>query len=60
MQGGLLNPSTTKRSILPPELSKTGQITPQAVLNGDICYSNAGCYSTSGFVFFFFLFWLNL
>ena len=30
--GGLHNPQPMKRSISPPELSKTGQITPKAVL----------------------------
>ena len=31
MEGGLHNPQPIKRSISPPELSKTGQITPEAV-----------------------------
>jgi hypothetical protein len=31
-----------KQSVLPPELSKTSQITPQAVLKQWICYSNRG------------------
>jgi hypothetical protein len=35
-----LTPSTMKRSILPSELSKTGQITLQADLKRRICYSN--------------------
>jgi hypothetical protein len=37
-------PQTMKRSNLPPELCKTGQITPLAVLDGG-CYSNS-CFAT--------------
>jgi hypothetical protein len=33
-RGSLVYPSTMKRSNLPPELCKTGQITPRAVLDG--------------------------
>jgi hypothetical protein len=49
-----------KRSTLPPELFKTGQITPRAILKRRIRYSNrrfatvnTGCYNTNGFVFSF-------
>jgi hypothetical protein len=51
-----------KWSILPPELFKTGQITPQAVLKRRVLQYHgigivaAGCYSTSGFAFFFFIY----
>ena len=39
ISGSLLHPPTLKPSTLPPKLSKTGQITPQAVSDGG-CYSN--------------------
>jgi hypothetical protein len=49
-----LTPSTIKRSILSPELFKTGQIIPQAVL---LQYMRS-CYSTDGFVFSFFIYFV--
>jgi hypothetical protein len=42
-----------KRSNLPPELYKTGQITPRAVLDGGFATVTMVCYSISGFALFF-------
>jgi hypothetical protein len=42
-----------KRSNLPTELYKTGQITPRAVLDGGLLQQQRFCYSNSGFVLFF-------
>jgi hypothetical protein len=47
-------PQTIKPDILPPELSKTGQITPQVVLNGGFATVARFC------PFLFYLFPLNL
>jgi hypothetical protein len=43
-----LTPSTMKRSILPPELSKTGQITPRRFSDGGLLQSWRYCYNNSG------------
>jgi hypothetical protein len=42
-----------KRSNLPPELCKTGQITPRAVLDGGFATVTTVYYSNSDFVLFF-------
>jgi hypothetical protein len=55
MGSRLLYPRTMKRSNLPPELCKTGQITPRAVLGRWFCYSNR-CFATVTAVLSFYLF----
>jgi hypothetical protein len=44
-----------KRSNLPPELCKTGQITPRAVLDGGFATVKTVCYSNSILPFSFFI-----
>jgi hypothetical protein len=64
MEGRLLNPLNYETVYFtPPELSKTGQINSQAVLNGGIYYSNrwfatvtAGLLQYQRFCLFFFYF----
>jgi hypothetical protein len=47
-----------KRFNLPPELCKTGQITPRAVLDGGFATVTTVCYSNRGFVLFFFIYFV--
>jgi hypothetical protein len=55
-----LTPSTVKRSILFPELSKTGQITPSDGFQTMGCYSNSDLATVlSALSFLFYLFRLN-
>jgi hypothetical protein len=57
LEGGLLNLINYKTVYSTPELSKTGQINPQTVLNGGICYINRGLLQYQRFcLFLFFLF----
>jgi hypothetical protein len=49
-------PQTMKRSNLPPELCKTGQITPSSGFGRWFCYSNSGFATVTAILSFPFLF----
>jgi hypothetical protein len=56
MGSGLLYPQTKKRSNLPPELCKTGQITPSSGFRRWFCYSINGFAIVTAVLSFSFLF----